>query len=130
MSLCPFWSLQEIGRLAFAHRLDPDPLAAALGLDAVAMAKLIATGEVPDALPCPAAAWVLNILVRLEVRCGGDSSAIAAAMHRPSEMLAGASIAEALGGAPDLLRLRKIRIAAGAVPVPRVRMWRAADRYS
>ncbi len=129
MSLCPTWSLQEIGRIAFTHDLDPDPLAVALGLDPVGMASLISAGDMP-ALPCLAAPAVLNILIRLEVRCGGDSRAIRTAMDRPSDGLGGMSISDALRAAPDRKGLWDIRIAAGLLPVPMVRMWRAADRYS
>lgn len=127
------WTLQEIGRLAFSHRLDPAPLAAALGLDADVAVRLIATGQLPELptrLSSQTAAWVLNVLVRLEVRCGGDSAAIAAALERPSEALGGQSIADAMRAAPDAARLAEIRAAAGTLPVPKVRMWRVPDLYS
>lgn len=81
------WMLGEIGRVGLTHSLDRAPIAAALRVDREVIATLIATGEVPDprsAINERAAAFVLNIVVRLEVRCGGDSIAIDSALDRPS----------------------------------------------
>lgn len=127
------WTLAEVGRVAFTHALDPTPIAAALRVDHDVIATLIETGELPDALPAidqRVAAFVLNIVVRLEVRCGGDSTSIDSALGRPSPELAGRSIAEALLASPDMADLAAIRDAAGKLPVPKVKMWRVPDNYS
>lgn len=59
-------------------------------------------------------ALVLNILVRLEVRFGGETVAITAALDRPADALAGGSIA-ALRAEPDLLALRVLSEVAGTI---------------
>lgn len=126
-------TLDEIGRLGLTHTLDPAPLAAALGVESIDVGKLIDTGCVSDTLLMTneaAAAYLLGILVRLEVRCRGDSVAIRTALDRPSPDLSGLSIVQGLLARPDIASLAVIHEAAGTLPVPRVRMWRVADTYS
>jgi len=126
-------TLVEIGRLGLTHGLDPAPLAAALGVDPSDVGKLIDTGCVSDTLLMTseaAAAYLLGTMVRLEVRCHGDSVAIRAAIDRPSPDLGGLSIVQRLLARPDLAGLAVIHEAAGTLPVPRIRMWRVADTYS
>ncbi|KQN92146.1 hypothetical protein ASE90_05305 [Sphingomonas sp. Leaf67] len=126
-------TLDEIGRLGLTHGLDPAALAAALGVESIDVGKLIDTGCVSDTLLMTseaAAAYLLGILVRLEVRCHGYSVAIRAALDRPSPDLGGLSIARALLARPDIAGLAVIHEAAGTLPVPRVRMWRVAGTYS
>lgn len=133
MSAYLAWTLAEIGRVALTHALDAAPLAAVLNIKEPTMVTLIATGELPGPLPVidqQIAAYVLNILVRLEVRCGGDSSAIRNALGRPSRELAETSIAAALLAGPDLTVLAAIRAAAGQLLLPRVKLWRKPDTYS
>ena len=134
MNAATRWTIAEIGRVLYTHALDPTPVAAALG---VALAMLDACGRDSDVhadagrtIDEQAAALVLNILVRVETRCTGDTVAIAAALLRPHEALDGGSLAEGLAAGPDLTALRALREAAGTMPEPRVRMWRTADRYS
>jgi hypothetical protein len=126
-------TLDEIGRLGLTHALDPAPLAAALGVEAIDVGKLIDTGCVSNTLLMTneaAAAYLLGSMVRLEVRCCGDSVAIRAALDRPSPDLGGLSITQGLLARPDIAGLAVIHEAAGTLPVPRVRMWRVADTYS
>ena len=126
------WEVAEIGRLLHTHRLDARLAAGGLGIGP-AEAERLTRGDIGGAFPvvCPArAALLLNILVRLELRCGHDGAALRAALERPAEVLAGDSIASRLRGAVDLAGLRLLREAAGTLPVPKVRMWRTADRYS
>ncbi len=126
-------TLDEIGRLGLTHGLDPAPLAAALGVDTSDVGKLIDTGCVSDTLLMTseaAAAYLLGTMVRLEVRCHGDSVAIRAAIDRPSPDFGGLSIVQGLLARPDIAGLAVIHEAAGTLPVPRVRMWRVADTYS
>lgn len=126
-------TLDEIGRLGLTHALDPAPLAAALSVEPVDVGDLIDTGRVSEALLAVndgVADYLLGILVRLEVRCRGDCTAIRAALDRPSPDLHGRSIAEALLARPDIASLAVIRTAAGTLAVPCVRMWRVADTYS
>lgn len=126
-------TLDEIGRLGLTHALDPAPLAAALGVEAIDVGELIDTGCVSDTLLMTneaAAAYLLGILVRLEVRCRGDGVAIRTALDRPSPDLSGLSIVQGLLARPDIAGLAVIHEVAGTLPVPRVRMWRVADTYS
>ena len=64
------------------------------------------------------------------MRCRGDSTAVRAALVRPSPELGGRSITEALTAGPDIADLATVRDAAGKLPVPRVKMWRTPDTYS
>lgn len=127
------WVVAEIGRVLWTHALDPTLIAAVLGLTPEDAARLVA-GEPAAALPDEEhrdrAALLLNILVRVELRCGHDPVAIRAALTRPVGALGGATIADRLHAGPGLATLRLIREAAGSMPVPKVRMWRVADRYS
>ena len=109
------WEAAEIDRILYAHRLDPALAASGPGL---------ATHD-PERLPL-----LLNVLVRVELRCAHDTAAIREALERPADLLGGDSIAERLRAGPDLAGLRQLREAAGTVPVPRVKMWRVADTYS
>ncbi|WP_375287257.1 hypothetical protein [Sphingomonas sp.] len=65
------------------------------------------------------AALLLNVLVRLEVRCHHDSQAIAGALERPVLELGGQSISEALRQPIDVDCLRQLREVAGTLPLPR-----------
>ncbi len=125
------WDVAEIGRLLHTHPLDAGLAAGGLALPLEA-AEVLKRGDTDDAVAvCPArAALLLNILVRLEVRCGHDGAALRAALERPAEALAGDSIAAWLRGQVDLAGMRRLRDVAGTLPVPRVRMWRTPDRYS
>ena len=127
------WTLAELGRLLYTHGLQASLVANALDLNEAGVAPLV-TADGATALAEQArgdrAALVLNILVRLEVRCGGDTGAMAAALDQSLDLLGGASIAQTLIASPGLATLNQLREAAGSMPVPKVRMWRVADRYS
>ena len=127
------WTLAELGRLLYTHGLQANLVANALDINEAAVSSPV-TADPATTLAAHAAgdraALVLNILVRLEVRCGGDTGAMAAALDRPIDLLGGASIAQTLIASPDLATLNQLREAAGTMPVPKVRMWRVADRYS
>lgn len=114
------WEAEELGRLLHTHRIDPDLV--------VGTPDLAELGTPTD--PCCRAALLLNVLIRVEIRCAGDSVAIRAALDRPLVALEGDCIAERLRAGPNLAGLRLLREAAGTMPVPKVRMWRVADRYS
>ena len=127
------WEAAEIGRLLYTHRLDPLLAVGALAIDADAAAALAAGtigGEVLPPARLPHARLLLNILVRIEVRCGHDPIAIRAALERPVDELDGASIGDRLRGEVTIADLRALRLAAGTLPIPKVKMWRVADRYS
>ena len=133
MSASLRWTIAEIGRILYTHALDPAPVAVALSVAPAMFDGCDGDDVHADAGPAVnerGAALVLNILVRVETRCCGDTVAIAAALMRPLEFLGGSSLAEGLAAGPDLTGLRALREAAGTMPVPRIRMWRAADRYS
>lgn len=125
------WEVAEIGRLLHTHRLDAGLAAGALGigLDDAERLKGGGADDVVAVFP-DRAALLLNILVRLELRCGHEGAALRAALERPAEALADDSIASRLRGDVNLAGLRLLREVAGTLPVPRVRMWRTADRYS
>lgn len=114
------WEAEELGRLLHTHRIDPDLV--------VGPPDLVEHGTPND--PCGRAALLLNVLVRVEIRCAGDSVAIRATLDRPLDALAGDSIADRLRAGPDLAGLRLLREVAGTMPVARVKMWRVPDRYS
>lgn len=124
------WQVAEIGRLLHAHRLDPLLTCMALGIDAEQAARLASAGEIDGAAHGERAALLLNILIRLELRCGHDSRAIAAAIERPAAELDGASIGETLRLPVDEPALRRLRAVAGSLPLPKIKMWRVADTYS
>lgn len=133
MSADPHAILDDIGRVGLTHALDPAPLAAGLGIETRRVERLIATGAMSgpmQALDAEAATYVLNILVRLETRCRGDSTAIRIAMIRPCPALGGRSVTEALLARPDIEGLAAIRAGVATLEVPRVKMWRVADGYS
>lgn len=126
------WEVAEIGRLLHAHPLDPILACSALALSASEAERLVAARGIATAsfvMP-EHAALLLNILVRLEIRCRHDSCALAAAVERPAPELGGQSIGEALRQPTDIERLRQLREAAGTLPLPRVKMWRVPDTYS
>ena len=123
----------EIGRLFYTHRLDPNLAASALQIspdDAVGLVG--GDNEVLGAIDAQdgRASLLLNVLVRLEQRCGHDSAALRAALERPLDELGGDCIAERLHGQLDVASLRLLREVAGTLPVPKVKFWRCADRYS
>lgn len=127
------WEATEIGRLLYTHRLDPRLAVSALGIDVDTAAALVAgskSGEVVAPTRLPHAQLLLNILVRIELRCGHDPVAIRAALERPVSELDGASIGDRLRGEVTIADLRELRLAAGALPIPKAKMWRVADRYS
>ncbi len=130
MTVARSWEVAEIGRFLHTHRLDAGLAAGGLDLG-VEQAEALKR-DVDDAFTvCPArAALLLNILVRLEVRCSHDGAALRAALERPAEPLASDSIAARLRGQVDLAGLRLLREAAGTLPVAKVKMWRTPDRYS
>lgn len=133
MSATLAWSLAEIGRVGFTHALDPAPIAVALGMERAALKTLFAAGTVDQCVPSiepRSASYVLNILIRHEVRCRGDGAAIRAALARPCADLGSASISEALAAGPDFPQIVVIRAVAGELPVLRVKMWRVADSHS
>lgn len=127
------WEVAEIGRVLYAHRLDPALACEVLGIDAEQATRL---GTLGDVVSCRGndtaerAALLLNTLLRVELRCAHDPRAIAAALERPVPELGGTSIGAALRAPIDVAMLRQLRCAAGAMPMPKVKMWRAADRYS
>ncbi|NYD91613.1 hypothetical protein [Sphingomonas melonis] len=131
------WTLAEVGRLLWAHGVDSALAAGALDIGLDEAQRLVA-GE-PLAVTMTEerrtrAALLLNILARIELRCGHDPVAIRAALDRPLDTLGAVSIAERLRDQPDdldgLRALRALRGAAGTMPVPKIRTWRVADRYS
>ncbi|WP_375429471.1 hypothetical protein [uncultured Sphingomonas sp.] len=126
------WTLAELGRLLYTHGLAPTLVAKAVGLDQNDVARLmIGEGLSLDALADGArAAFVLNVLVRVEVRCCHDTVAIRAALERSLAELGGASISERLSGCTEPEDLAVLRLAAGMKPIPKMSMWRVADRYS
>lgn len=127
------WDFAEIGRLVHAHRLDLQLVTAPLGLNADQVGYLQDGYNVFDAVTPDRhehVSLLLNVLIRVELRCGHDTVAIGAALERPLELLDGASIAERLRTKPGPSYLRLLRDVAGAMPVPKIRMWRVADRYS
>ena len=131
MSAPVLWEAAEIGRLLYTHALNPVLVAAPLAIDAgEAHALVEGVTRSVSVDRQPKAALMLNILVRIELRCGDDPVAIRLALDRPLDMLAGASIAERLMNAATAGDLLVLRDAAGAMPVIRIKMWRVADRYS
>lgn len=127
------WEAAEIGRLFHTHQLDPGLIAPALGITQDDAARLkqgdpSAHGVIGE--HGRHAALLLNVLVRLELRCGHDSAAVRAALERPAEGLGGDSIGDRLRGEVDLELLRLLREIAGTLPVHKVKFWRCADRYS
>lgn len=113
------------------HRLDAALAAGGLAISRDDAERLKSGDTARTIVVCPVrAALLLNILVRLELRCRHDGAALRAALERPAEALAGDSIAGQLRDDIDLGGLRLLREVAGILPVPRVRMWRTADRYS
>lgn len=133
MSALRTWEAAELGRLLYTHRLDPALAAAALGFGEAQVRTLcgghVGAGDIPPERH-EHVALMLNVLIRIELRCGHDSVAVAAALERPLDLLGGSSIAERLRAAPDLAGLRLLREAAGAIPVTKIKMWRVADTYS
>ena len=131
MSAPLLWEAAEIGRLLYTHALDPGLATVPLAID-IAEARALEQG-VAGSVPVerqPEAALLLNILIRIELRCGHDPVAIRLALNRPLEMLAGASIAERLKESATAADLLVLRDAAGTMPINKVKMWRVADRYS
>lgn len=133
MSESLVWTLGEIGRLLHTHQLDTELVVKALGISRDDADRL-KRGDVgtPDETVrrYDHAALLLNVLVRLELRCGHDTAALHAALERSVDTLAGDSIAGWLRTDVDLAGLRLLREVAGTVPVLKVKMWRVADRYS
>lgn len=127
------WEAAEIGRLLYTHGLDPALVAGALGVNG-GDATCLASGAAIDCMVAADrryhAALLLNVLIRVELRCGHDTIAIRAALGRPLDALGGDSIAERLLADPDIAGLRLLREAAGTMPVPKVKMWRVPDTYS
>ncbi|MBM7406233.1 MULTISPECIES: hypothetical protein [Sphingomonas] len=126
------WEVAEIGRLLHTHRLDAGLACSSLGINADEAERLVAAGEIVSSGEGLAerSAFLLNVLIRLELRCGHDSRAIAAAIERPVAELGGVSIGEALRRPIDVAGLRQPRCVAGTLPLPKVKMWRVADTYS
>ncbi|MBB4088126.1 hypothetical protein [Sphingomonas carotinifaciens] len=123
----------EIGRLVHAYRLDLQLVTSPLGLNADQVGHLRDGYNVFDAVAPDRhehVSLLLNVLIRVELRCGYDTVAIGAALERPLELLDGASIAEQLRAKPGLSDLHLLRKVAGGMPVQKIRMWRVADRYS
>ena len=83
----PDWTVAELGRVVFTYRLDPALIASPLKLGQQE-AVTIAAGEQPSIGFGPdrqaRAALLLNILVRVEIRCGHDAAAIRAALNAGS----------------------------------------------
>lgn len=127
------WTVAELGRVLFAHRLDPALAAAVLSLSPGDTERLVGgrpLGSALDATQLASAVLLLNVLVRLEVRCCHEGAAIRAALDRPLETLGGDTLAERLLAGPDENSLAELRLAAGSMPLPKIRMWRVADTYS
>lgn len=133
MTASAIWEVAEIGRLLHAHQLSPDLIAQALIISPDDAARLEQgdTSVLEDVGSRKGhVSLLLNVLVRLELRCGHDSSSLRAALERPADALGGQSIGERLRGSIDLASLRLLREVAGTLPVPKVKFWRCADRYS
>ena len=127
------WTLAEVGRLLWAHGLDPALAAGALGMTVDEAHQIVAGEPLVVAITeerRTRAALLLNVLTRVELRCGHDTVAIRTALDRPIDAIGTLSIAERLLDRPDLASLRELREAAGTMPVPKIKMWRVADRYS
>lgn len=122
--------MAETDRLLHTHRLDPLLTCAALGIDAARAARFASAGEIKGAAHGERAALLLELLSRLELRCGPGSRAIVAATERPAVELDGASIGETLRLSVDQAALRQLRAVAGTLPLPKIKMWRVADTYS
>lgn len=127
----PNWVAAEIGRVLYTHALDPALAEGPLAMTAEAASALVMGGPIKiEPGRVEHGELLLNVLVRLEVRCAHDPVAIRAALDRPSPELGGQSLRETLAGAPSTERMRSARAAAGTLPIPKVKMWRVADRYS
>lgn len=89
------WKTAGIGRLLCTHHLDPALAVPALGLSTAAAQQPAVT---PDLHDHPA--LLLNVLVRIELRCGHKPAAMRAALERPLDLLDGNSIADRLRAGP------------------------------
>ena len=112
MSDTPIWEAGELARLVMTHRLP------------AALVDLMHGADVE------CASLLLNIFVRLEVRCCGDSGAIVAALHRPSAEFNDCSIVECFADKLGIANLRLLRDVAGSIPLAKVKSWRLPDTYS
>ena len=114
-----------VGRLLLTHRLDPDLTMRGIGIERGVAEEMVETGRIQVALEADQVERLrlfASILVRLEVRFGGDGKRIRVALEMPLDPLGGASIADRIGGGID--GLRAIRVAIESLEGPKVRTWR------
>lgn len=122
------WLADTCARLMLTHRIDRSLVAEALGIAASEVDRTLAGPAIePDAELPERLALLVDILMRLEIRMRGDTRLLLETLATPPGTLEGRTPAETM---TDIERLRAVREAIAAMPVPEIRMWRCPSGYA